>query len=151
MTAEGLLKLPCGCHRYELMKGEFLTRPPSGEEDGAVTVHLTVLSARHVKANNLRIVCGAETGLKLESDPDPDLTPEVAFIRRERVGTLSSGYSAGAPDLAVEVISPNETKSGIENKDCSMVAIRWARCMVGQPPDSNRRYAPCEPEAQAAV
>lgn len=116
MTAEELIKLPRGRHRYELVKGELLTMPPSGEEHGAVTVNLTFFLTKFVRENDLGIVYGAETGFKLESDPDTVLAPDVAFIRREKVGSLSKGYRSGPPDLAIEVISPNETKSKIERK-----------------------------------
>jgi Uma2 family endonuclease len=116
MTAEELIKLPRGRHRHELVKGELLTMSPSGEEHGAVVINLTLPLAQHVKANNLGVVYGAETGFKLESDPDTVLAPDIAFIRREHLGTLSKGYRNGAPDLAVEVISPGESKNKVQRK-----------------------------------
>ncbi len=116
MTAEELTKLPHGGFRYELIKGELLTMSPAGEEHGAVIINLTVPLAQHVKAFDLGVVYGAETGFKLESDPDTVLAPDIAFIRRERVGSISKGYRGGPPDLAVEVISPGESKSKIKEK-----------------------------------
>ena len=107
MTAAELIRLPRGRHRYELVKGELLTMSPSGEEHGAVIVNLTLLLGQYVKANNLGVLYAAETGFKLESDPDTVLAPDLAFIRRERVGIRSKGYRCGAPDLAVEVLSPS--------------------------------------------
>ena len=115
MTAEELTKLPRGRLRYELIKGELLTMSPAGEEHGAVIVNLTVPLAQHVKAFDLGVVYG-ETGFKLASDPDTVLAPDIAFIRRERVGSISKGYRKGAPDLVVEVISPGESKSKIKEK-----------------------------------
>lgn len=116
MTAEELIRLPRGRRRYELVKGELLTMSPAGEEHGAVTINLTLPLAQHVKANNLGVVYGAETGFKLESNPDTVLAPDIAFIRREHLGTLSKGYRSGAPDLAVEVISPDESKNKVQKK-----------------------------------
>lgn len=116
MTAEELIKLPRGRFRYELVKGELLTMSPAGEGDGAISANLAAELVRHVKANKLGIVYGAETGFKLESNPDTVLAPDVAFISRERVGEISKKYREGAPDLAVEVISPGESRNRIEKK-----------------------------------
>ena len=116
ITAEELIKLPSGRFRYELIKGELLTMSPADEEHGAVSVNLGAVLWQHVKANKLGVVYASETGFKLESNPDTVLAPDVAFIRRERVGTVSKKYREGAPDLAVEVISPNESRQKIERK-----------------------------------
>ena len=105
MTAEELLKLPDDSMCHELIKGELLTMPPPGDEHGAVTMNLTLPLANHVKANNLGVLRAAETGFKLESNPDTVLAPDIAFIARDRVGDRVLGYRAGAPDLAVEVMS----------------------------------------------
>lgn len=116
MTAEELIKLPRGRFRYELVKGELLTMSPTGEEHGAIAAKLTAELYAHVKANQLGIIYGAETGFKLESNPDTVLAPDVSFINRERVGQISKKYREGAPDLAVEVISPSEGRNKIEKK-----------------------------------
>ncbi len=107
--------LPRGRFRHELVKGELLTMPLPGEEHGAVSATLMVALAQYVKANKLGVVY-AETGFKLESDPDTVLGPDVAFVRRERIGTISKKYREGAPDLAVEVISPSERPHAIKRK-----------------------------------
>ncbi|MGI8919598.1 MAG: Uma2 family endonuclease [Pyrinomonadaceae bacterium] len=116
MTADELMKLPSGRFRYELVKGELLTMSPAGEQHGAVSLNLALELGMYVKANKLGIVYAAETGFKLESNPDTVLAPDVAFIARERVGQISKKYREGAPDLAVEVISPGERQAKIEKK-----------------------------------
>ena len=116
MTAEELFELPSGEYRYELVKGELLTMSPPGEEHGAIALALGAELYAYVKANKLGIVYAAETGFKLESNPDTVLAPDVSFIARERVGQISKSYREGAPDLAVEVISFEERRSKIEKK-----------------------------------
>ena len=69
MTAEELIHLPRGQHRYELVKGELLTMSPSGYEHGFVIMNLAAPLATFVKEHKLGTVLGAETGFKLESDP----------------------------------------------------------------------------------
>jgi Uma2 family endonuclease len=116
MTADELLRLPAGRFRYELVKGELLTMSPAGEEHGAVIMNLAVPLGHFVKANKLGRAYGAETGFKLESDPDTVLAPDIAFVKMERLGALIKGYRVGAPDLVVEVISPGESKNKVEKK-----------------------------------
>ena len=116
MTAEDLAKLNDWSHRYELIKGELLTMSPAGDEHGAVTINLSILLGVYVKANNLGVLRSADTGFKLETNPDTVLAPDVAFIASARAGTRVSGFRSGPPDLAVEVISPGDTQREVERK-----------------------------------
>ena len=71
-----------------------------------------------VKAHDLGIVYAAETGFRLATDPDTVRAPDVAFVSRERVEAVGEveGYWPEAPDLAVEVISPNDSYVEVEEK-----------------------------------
>jgi Uma2 family endonuclease len=120
MTAEELIKLNDWSHRYELIKGELLTMSPAGDEHGEITINLSTLLNIHVKANRLGVCRSADTGFKLETNPDTVLAPDSAFIRRVRVGVLTQKYRAGAPDLVVEVLSPDDRKRKVEDK-----TARW--------------------------
>jgi Uma2 family endonuclease len=63
-------------------------------------------------------VAGADTGFWLTRDPDTVRAPDVAFVRRERLptGAARRGYFPGAPDLAVEVISPKDLYTEVDEK-----------------------------------
>jgi Uma2 family endonuclease len=119
MTAEELVDLPDG-YRYELVKGELLTMSPSGAKHGAVTMNLSARLATYIMDNQLGVAFGAETGFKLEHDPDTVLAPDIGFIRKERIGLLPNGFLEIAPDLAVEVISTTKTRRKAERK-----AAQW--------------------------
>jgi Uma2 family endonuclease len=118
MTADELLAMPDDGYRYELVKGELIRMSPTGDEHGQVTVTLTAAVYLHVKEHNLGRVYAAETGFKLESDPDTVRAPDIAFVSRKRVeatGTIP-GFRSGAPDLVVEVLSPSDRIGKVEAK-----------------------------------
>ena len=119
MTADELLAMPDDGYRYELVKGELIRMaPPPGLEHGKVTMNLAGPLYQHVKNNNLGVVYAAETGFKLESNPDTVRAPDVAFVRIESVqktGRLDD-YRSGSPDLVVEVLSPSDRTIKVEEK-----------------------------------
>jgi Uma2 family endonuclease len=117
-TADELLALPDDGWRYELVKGELIRMSPTGQEHGVLTLNLAAPLHAFVKHNKLGIVCAAETGFVLSRDPDTVRAPDIAFISRERyvkVGRTPK-YWEGAPDLAVEVLSPSDTVKRVEGK-----------------------------------
>jgi Uma2 family endonuclease len=118
VTAEELMRMPDDGYRYELIKGEVLRMPPTGGEHGVTTMKLGTRLARYVEEKGLGVVFAAETGFKIATDPDTVRAPDAAFVRRERVPPegVPKGYWPGAPDLAVEVVSPHDAYTEVEEK-----------------------------------
>ena len=118
VTAEELLRMPDDGFRYELVRGELRRMTPAGNVRGRVAMSFAWRLARHVEENRLGTVYAAETGFRLATDPDTVRAPDVAFVSRERVEAVGEveGYWPGAPDLAVEVISPNDSHVEVEEK-----------------------------------
>jgi Uma2 family endonuclease len=118
VTADELLMMPDDGFSYELVKGELKRMPPTGDAHGGVTMALAAPLYQYVKLNKLGRVYAAETGFKLESDPDTVRAPDVAFVSAERIEAAGRvlGYRSGAPDLAVEVLSPGNTKREMAEK-----------------------------------
>jgi len=58
-----------------------------------------------------------EAGYKLSNNPPSWIQPDVSFLRRGRVeSTNPTSYSMGAPDLAIEIVSPSESAKDLERK-----------------------------------
>jgi Uma2 family endonuclease len=107
-----------GDKRYELNRGVLKTMPPAGIEHGQRALGLGASLYIFVEEHDLGIVVAAETGFYLERNPDTVRAPDAAFIRKDRLpeGDLPRGYFLGAPDLAVEVVSPGDTADEVDDK-----------------------------------
>jgi len=118
MTADELLNLPRGNFRYELVEGELRQMSPAGHNHGRIAIRLTVPLAQYAEEHGLGEVYAAETGFKLKSNPDTVRAPDIAFVRQERVEEVgeAKGYWPGPPDLAVEVVSPDDRVAAVEEK-----------------------------------
>jgi Uma2 family endonuclease len=120
-TAQDLLTLQEGEGRFELVEGALIPLSPSGEQHGVIVATLTVLLGHFILTHKLGRPYGAETGFLVATQPDTVRAPDFAFIRAERLkGTPGTGYRQDAPDLAVEVVSPGDTYSGMTEK-----ALLW--------------------------
>ena len=117
MTANELLHLPDDGFHHELIRGELTTMAPPGFQHGRFSSRFDRRLGNYVEANGLGEVTG-EVGFRLADDPDTVRAPDVAFIRRDRLptGDAARGYFHGAPDLAVEVISPNDLYTEVDDK-----------------------------------
>ncbi len=121
-TAEELLRMPDDGFRYELVRGELRKMPPSGSEHGYLALEIAAELRNHVRANRLGRTYTAETGFRLASDPDTVRAPDAAFVSQMRLDEVGEvrGYWPSAPDLAVEVVSPNDTHTEVMEK-----ALAW--------------------------
>ncbi len=122
---------------FELVKGEIVEMAPPGWDHGETAVNIASALGSFARRHNLgRVV--VETGFRLESQPDTVRGPDIAFVRKERVpvGGLR-GFFTGAPDLAVEVVSPSDTASEIEQKVQDYLRSGTQRVWVVYP-DSRR-------------
>jgi Uma2 family endonuclease len=109
MTAEELLRLRLPDKRTELVRGRLALRDFGGARHGAIAMRLGYRIMAHVERHDLGRVYAAETGFKIESDPDTVRCPDVAFIAKHRLPEVEpQGYPGWAPDLAVEVLAHDD-------------------------------------------
>lgn len=117
MTADELLRLNRPDKRTELVRGVLVVREPAGYRHGAVAVNLTLALGNFAQAHGLGRLLAAETGFKLSSNPDTVRAPDVAFVRAERIPEPPpAGYAGFAPDLVVEVLSPDDRPGAVLEK-----------------------------------
>jgi Uma2 family endonuclease len=118
VTADDLSLMPDDGFRYELVKGELRRMNPAGNVHGRVTMSVAWRLAQYVEENQLGTVYAAETGFRLASDPDTVRAPDVAFVSRARVEMVGEveGFWPEAPDLAVKVVSPDDSYTDVEEK-----------------------------------
>ena len=118
ITAEELFRMPDDGYKYELVAGRLRKMTPAGSIHGVVGMRLAVAISVHVDQHQLGVVFAADTGFKLASSPDTVRAPDVSFVSRGRIpiGGIPKAYWPGAPDLAVEVLSPTDVRSEIDEK-----------------------------------
>ncbi len=136
ITAEELLRMPDDGFRYELVRGELKQMAPTGDEHGYIAGEVSAELRNYVKANGLGRAYAAETGFKIYSDPDTVRAPDAAFVSRERLeaqGKVMQGFRPGAPDLAVEVVSPNDTHSEVVEKALEWLEAGCKMVLVAEP------------------
>jgi Uma2 family endonuclease len=116
VTADELLAMGEG--RRELIEGEVIEMAPAGAAHGRHANRIAYLLTRFVEDNGVEgEVYAAETGFRLSRDPDTVRAPDAAFVTSDRLpGGTPEGYLDGAPDLAAEVLSPNDTHAEIVEK-----------------------------------
>jgi Uma2 family endonuclease len=118
MTADEFFHMPDDGLRHELIRGEVRSMPLHGGLQGEVAIEFGSRLPQHVKANGLGRTYAAETGFLIERDPDPVRAPDVACVPRERLAQITdrSKFVPFAPDLAVEVASPDDRRAKIDKK-----------------------------------
>ena len=114
VTAEELERFPSDDWRYELVAGRLMKMSPTALPHGIVVARVLFLLHRHAEANKLGVVV-PEVGFKLASNPDTVRAPDIAFVRRDRIPSRK-GFMDGPPDLAVEVLSPDDRASKVRAK-----------------------------------
>lgn len=119
MTAEQLLQLPSGRWRYELIKGVLRQMTPAGRAHGRIAARLGTSLGAFVDRHGLGETYAAETGFVLGRSPDTVRAPDASFVsagRLEVIAPSADRYLDGAPDLAVEVLSPSDRPSDVRRK-----------------------------------
>lgn len=120
LTAQDLWRMGEGDVRRELVDGEVVEMAAAGGIHGKVTTRIARRLDEHVERQGGGEVLTGDVGfvLRLAYDPERVRAPDVAFVSAGRLpeGRLPKGFLPGAPDLAVEVLSPSDNPLDVQQK-----------------------------------
>ena len=89
---------------------------PAGHDHGGIAGAIFGELYMWTRKHRLGKLYAAETGFVIGRAPDTLRAPDVAFVAAERVPASGAGFFEGHPDLAVEVVSPGDRESDIDEK-----------------------------------
>ncbi|MEE3717948.1 Uma2 family endonuclease [Tumidithrix elongata RA019] len=116
-TDTEFMALPDDGHHYEIVDGELMDVGNSGAKHGYIAIILSSALFAVVMSKKLGALFDSSTAFKMESGNKR--SPDISFFTKERLQGLEelpTGFLEGAPDLAVEILSPGNTIEEIDDK-----------------------------------
>lgn len=114
LTAEEFFRMP-ESRTHELIDGELIAMVPVGVGHGDNAAEIVTQLRPFVKRHRLGMV-GVEIGFILRRDPDVVRAPDIAFIEASRLPLPKQGFVDGPPTIAIEIVSPGDTRGEVEAK-----------------------------------
>ncbi len=117
VTVEEFSRMRDNGMRRELVRGEVREMSPTKSWHGLTTSNVHMVLGQYVRKKKLGRVFAAETGFLIERDPDTVRAPDCACVRADRLPSpLPNEFLPFAPDLAVEVLSPDDRPKEVREK-----------------------------------
>jgi Uma2 family endonuclease len=119
LTAEEFAELPnpADDSQQELVKGVIVTMPPPSFYHGLCCIEIGSRLRNHAREHNAGFVVGNDSGVVVARNPDTVRGPDVAIFSRERLPEPPrKGYPGVPPDLAVEILSPSDVFTRVQQK-----------------------------------
>ncbi|HEX7859069.1 MAG TPA: Uma2 family endonuclease [Verrucomicrobiae bacterium] len=116
-TEAELQALPEDGFIHEVVNGELVMSPKNNPEHGFICTELSFALTTFVKREKLGAVSDSNTGFWMENENCR--APDVSFVSKERLRGLkrpAKEFFRFAPDLAIEVLSPNNTRAEIHER-----------------------------------
>ena len=148
-TAEEYAELGEEYEHCELVRGVLQVREPVGLAHGFTASEITRAIANYLDTHPIGLTF-VESGYVTERGPDTVRGPDVSFMTHERAkGAKGSVFGEGAPDLAVEVLSPSNTPREIATKVAEYLAGGARLVWIADP--KKRTVTVLAPEALPSV
>lgn len=90
--------------KADLIDGVIYMASPESIEANDLFVWLLRLLADYADARDLGSVYGSRVAIRLDNRNGPE--PDILFVRKDRSDIVQKNHIDGAPDLVVEVVSP---------------------------------------------
>jgi Uma2 family endonuclease len=133
ITGEVLFKMG-NIGRAELIRGEIIRMSPTGYSHGYVEFNIGGILRDFVRQYKLGRVLGGEVGVYTRRNPDTVRAADIAFISKVRMAQVKShSYLDVAPELIVEVLSPDDSWSDLMEKLEEYFAIGVQMIWVADP------------------
>lgn len=122
LTADDLLRLSSRGVHGELVRGVLCETMPTGYEHGTIVTNLVFLLMGFIKPRKLGGLTASDSGVWLEHDPDTVREPDIAYFSTEKIplDARVTGYAQVVPDLVVDVASPGDSRTEVNDK-----ALMW--------------------------
>ncbi len=117
----------------ELVDGTIVGMTPTGAIHGKIEVRLARLIDEHVEKSGVGWVLSGEVGIVTKRNPDRVRGADVAFISREQAPDIPDGFLTIAPELVVEIVSPNDRWKDIREKIDEYFAIEVKQVWIVEP------------------
>lgn len=116
ITAEEFERMSFPDERVELSEGELIRMPPGGIEHSDIGVFFISMLASFVDQRKLGAIFGPDAGFQL--DNYIVRAPDVSFVSQAKLAAIGKprGFWPGAPDLAIEVLSPGDSVTELMKK-----------------------------------
>jgi len=134
MTGEELLAMG-DIGPYELVEGRIVPMSPTGHKHARYESNFDEYLKAFVRQHNLGQVMVGEVGIYTHRNPDTVRGADVAFISNERYAQQKkeSGFLEVAPELVVEILSPDDRWSDVMQKPREYFAIGVKLVWVADP------------------
>jgi Uma2 family endonuclease len=118
VTSDEFLTHPAAAGSNELVRGEIRAMTPASGAHGVIAGTIFAALNAFVEARQLGLCFPDNTGFLLPGLRDTVRSPDVAFVTQRQLPKegIGSGWLSVSPDLVVEILSPNETASELEEK-----------------------------------
>lgn len=92
----------------DLINGVIYMSSPDNTDANDLFVWMLRLIGDIAEVYELGKVYGSRVAFRLEESHGPE--PDIAFVRTDRLHLVEKGFVAGAPDLALEIVSPDSVE-----------------------------------------
>lgn len=116
-TEAELQALPDDGFNYEVVNGELVMSPKNNPEHGQICARLSSALVAHVDREKLGAIFDSSTGFWMANENCR--APDISFVSKQRLKGMkrpARSFFKFAPDLAIEVLSPNNTRTEIQDR-----------------------------------